>query len=517
MPVNDDEIAAAISALTPEEQEELKAALSATGDPAVSNAAARGGNDVHGSPSLQRGAISRFLEPIGEAVTGLAQLPGALASPTSYPAMGKAIVEPSIEQAKGAVRAAGSGDIGEAALRALAVADVGGVGAGIGESLAEGNVAGALGKATVAAAPFVSKVPVRPTTIAGLLKRQAAKRIIDVMRPTTKRVGTAREIADDLVGGPPFRDSAPTAGGIGVGNLDTLTARAAARAEGAGKTIGAFESLTTPTDPSGVPARLRAEAARRETVPPPRTELEEVATGLLDEFEDPIMGITAKTVKGTPISGNKALVSAFRTEAQRIDDLAAQYPDKTVPVGELFKMRRTIGERVSRGYNKQVGDTSSSELAAGVSARERLKELLHNEVPASIIPDREYRVFRNAAINFSRHQDATLTNRGLKGLKELLAGRAAGAAMGMGVGGLSAGPLGGVAGALAGVALGESAVWGSFRAATYSRLAKALNSGRDKAAEILQQASFAAAAGKAERNRRAQRELQQQAEGVVEP
>jgi hypothetical protein len=480
-----------------------------------------------------KGAVRRFLEPIGDAAKGLASLPGALISmmpgdtdinpfgraADALGAVGGALVKPSVDQAKGAVAAAGRGDIGEAALRALAVADVGGVGADIGESAAEGNIAGALGQTAVAAAPLVSKLPIKPTAIAGLLRKRAAARILDVMRPAKGGVAAAENVADDLVMGLAERQ---TAGGIGTGNLETLAKRARVRADAAGKEIEALQHLDTPIEVRPAADALRREASSLETTPPPQKVLEEVESSILDDAGEPIVGIAEKEIASKPITGHPALVSALRAEAKMIDDLATQYPDSQVPAGELFKQRAAIGRRVAKAYQQAPGAEAAAGMEAGKSSRQQITRILHEGVPASKIPDREYRVFRTAWTQIESHRRGSLTNRGLKGLKDLLAGRAAGAALGAGVGSLGMGPLGGVAGALGGVVLGESAYWGSLRASTYAALSKALNSGQlDEAANILQRSTLAYSAEKGikerERNHEAQAALRSQAEGVITP
>jgi len=520
MPSNpaDDELAAAISALSPEEQQELEAALSGGNAPSPAPA------PTSPAPS-PAGPISRFLAPIGTAIKGLASLPGTVGGAIlrgeygeMTNALGQGVVQPSIEQGRQAGAAAERGDLGQAAMHALATLDVGGAGADIGESAAEGNLAGAAGQAAVAFAPFGRAA--RPATrAAGALKNRAAARILDVMRPRQSAVAGAEEVADAVASGVAGREAA---GGIGVGSLETLAARAKARTTSAGDTLKALQTLDTPLDPTPVSRGLRTEARSLETTPPPRTVFDEVDTGILDEFGDPIMGVKSSVVKGTPTSAHPALVSALDHEAKFIDDLAAQYPDELVPAGEMFKQRAALGRRVSKSYGVGPGEESAAGQAAGKSSRAQISRLLHDEVPASIIPDAEYRTFKTAWTNFERHRRANLTNRGLKGLKDLLAGRAVAAGIGGLTGAVSFGPMGGVAGALGGVLLGESAYWGSLRAATYADLARHLNSGQlDKAAEILQRTSAAYAVekgiGERERNRKAQRALQEQAEGVIAP
>lgn len=525
MPVRDDEIAAAIAALTSEEQRELEAALGG-GAPAPTDWTA----SAHTSPDP--GPVSRFLAPVGDAAKALLSLPGAVGKLAQSPglvnpmldqgaaagALGHALIDPSIEQAERAGSAFERGDYGEAAGRALAsIPVVGPAGAEMGEAVKSGNYAGAAGQALVNLAPGAPGAPLA-TGLAKLLRSRAAARILDVMRPATGRAAKAESIAEDLVMGVPGRE---TAGGIGVGTLKTLSDRAATRATAAGQDVQALQALDTPIDVSPVSRGLRDEAKGLVSTPPPREVLEEVATGLLDEAGDPIMGVVTRKVKGKPTSEHKPLVSALRTQARSVEKMAGQYEDELIPAGELFKQRAAAGRRHAKAYRNMPGDEPAAVGVAGKAYKGKLTKLLHEEVPASVIPDREYEVFRTAATNFERRRLAALTNRGWRGLRDLLAGRAVGAAMGAGAG-MSFGPLGGVAGALGGAVLGESAYWGSLRAATYAKLSHALNNGRlDEAAEILQRTAAAYAADKAirerERHRKAQEALRGQAEGVVAP
>lgn len=524
----DRELATAIASLTPAQQHQLLTVIQ-SGDsglaPEMADMLTKALSPT-AKPAPPGGPVERFAAPIGQAIEGIAGLPEAAAGAVANPiAAGETmLVEPSMAQARKAGQALDQGRYVEAAGHAAATLPVvGPIAASIGEALGEGNVAGALGQSVVAAAPF-AKAAIRPTGISAALMRRAAARELDVMRPRTAAVAGAEGVVEDVLLGVP--GSRHTPGGLGVGNLDELARRAKARAKSAGKDIEALQSDPTPVDPSEVSAGLRAEADRLTTTPPPRKVFEEVRSPVLDEFGDPIVGVVEREIAGRPVSGNPALVKALEAESQFIDDLAAQYPDEKVPAGELFKQRAAIGRRTGRAYRVMPGDEAAASVAAGKSAREGLTGLLHREVPTSKIPDREYHVFRTAWTNIERHRRSKLTNRGLKGLKDLLFGRGigmvlgatTGAALGTGAAGVGVGAFGGIAGAFVGTMLGESAYWGSLRAHTYAQLAKHLNDGDlDAAARILQSTALTYAASKAEVSRRAQKELRAQAEGVVEP
>jgi hypothetical protein len=474
------------------------------GDRPPSEAEARQAVGAYSQPATEAtpagpGPIARFAEPLIEAGKGMLSLPRTVIEAAGESPMGllagaravRGILEQSGEQLSQAREAFGQGDYGEAAGRTLAaVPVVGPAGAQMGEALQEGNVAGALGQAVVNLAPGAPGL-VKPTSIAGLLRNRAAARILDVMRPSLSRVATAEEIAPAVASGIAGREAA---GGIGVGSLKTLSARAKERAGAAGREVEALQALDMPIDPSPVAAELRGRAASLETATPTQQVFTE----------------------------HPALTGAYRGQAERLEDLASSFGGD-VPAGELFKQRAAAGRRIGKAYETLPGVEPSAPAVAGKEYRTELSKLLHKEVPASKIADLDYRVWKNAYTNFERHRRANLTNRGLKGLKDLLAGRAVGAVMGAGAGlSTTFSPLGGVAGALAGVVLGESAYWGSLRAATYAKLARHLNAGElDAAAGIIQRTAAAYAVDKAvrerERNREAQRALQDQAEGVVTP
>lgn len=480
------------------------------------------------------GPIARLFEPVGQFVKGMASLPGAVGGALlrgdygqMSRGMGDALIDPSIEQGRQAGAAAGRGDLGEAALRALATLDVGGAGNDVGQSAADGNIAGAIGQAAVNFAPF-GKALKPATRAAAALRTRANTRMFRVLNPAKDAVPAVEAVLDDIVHG---IDDGKGSRGIGHGSIEDLTIEAEKRRKRAGDLVDVFQNNQTPVRVSPVTRKLRHDAAKLETVPPDRVEWVEVP--VLDEAGDPVIGLNGpemgmheEVVKGTPVSGYPTKVSALREQADKIDALAAQYPDELVPAGELFKFRSATGQRVAGSFDLAAGEQATAAGEAGKTARKYVSEHLKDEIPAAKLADREYQVFNTAWKHFEEGRRTKLTNRGLQGLKNLLTGRMAaqvlaGAVGGGAVGGVTGSAVG-VTGALAGTILGESAYWGSLRASTYSKLSKALNSGDlDQAAAILQRTASVYAVEKGiqdrERNRRAQKALQQQAEGVVGP
>jgi hypothetical protein len=335
------------------------------------------------------------------------------------------------------------------------------------------------------------------------------------MRPTAARTKTAESIALETVEGTGGRAAF---GGLKPGSRAELAEQAAERAKAAGREVEAYQALQTPTKPQGVVDELRHRADRLESRPPDRMELHEVDTGLVDEFGDPIMGIQQRNVKGQPVPHDPALVGAYRDRAAELETFANQYDNAEVPFGELVKRRGAIS---GKAFDTLPGNKPTAPATAARDEKVLLSELLHSKNAGLEIPDRAYRVWRNAAVNFERSRLRALTERGWRGLRDLLVGRAGGVLLGAGVG-IGMGPLGGVTGALVGAALGESAFWQTLRASQYARLARALNNGQvDEAAAILQRAAavYATQEGIADRERhaRAQDALREQAEGVVAP
>lgn len=486
--------------------------------------AAVGAYTAHAQPTAP-GPVARFLEPIGQAARGVAELPHAayeVAMGRGGEIAKRAIIEPSLEQAREVMPALRRGDTEEAIARsAQAIPIVGPAVAQMRGALEKGNVAGTLGQATVLAAPF-APLPKFAGRLASLLKSRAAKREFAAMKPRTGFVKTAEDIAAEVAGGTPGLEGELP--GIGVGTRETLARRAAARAAIAGQDVAALQNIETPVSIAPVTRALRAEAAGLETVPPARAVLEEVPTGLLDEAGAPIMGIRSSTVPGVPGTEYPALVSALREQAGRVEKLAAQYPDELIPAGELFKQRAAAGRRVGKGYRGLPGDEPAAAVQAGKAFRAQLSKTLKEQLPGVPVAqvDRAYHVWRNAAINFERARQGALTNTGYKGLLNLLTGRLIGNAVMGGATGFAAGGnvSAGVAGAFAGAVLGESVRWQTLRAATYIKLAKLLNAGEvDAAAHLFTRASAAGGGveSTARRNREAQRALQRQAEGVVAP
>lgn len=485
------------------------------------------------------GPVSRFLAPIGDAIRSLPDAVGLAAEVGKFPATaltnprkalglvkaaGQAIGGPMVEQAERAGAAFDQGRYSEAAGHGLAAAlpVVGPMAAEMGETLGEGNVAGALGQAAANFAP-IAPGAAKATTIAKLLKKRAAARILDIWRPSPNRMETAKEIAFEVAGGVPGRGAA---GGIGVGNLDELTAEASKRGKAATQDVRALKALSDPVDTGGISRELRSRGEDLVTRPPARKVWEEVPTGILDEAGDPIMGMAEKTVKGKPSSEHPDLVRAYRRQAKNIEERSAQYPDEKLPAGEFFKQRAALGGKFGKAYQKLPGDMPPAAATAGRDAHSLMSDLAHDErvwgeggLGGSKLIDRDNRVWRNAAINFKRA--GLRDNRSLQGLKQLLVGRLTGAALGFGAG-IGFGPIAGVGGALGGVLLGESVRWGSFRAHHYAKISKLLNDGRlDEAAELVQRINLGIAADEArrerERHRKAQDALRGQAEGVVAP
>jgi hypothetical protein len=379
-------------------------------------------------------------------------------------------------------------------------------------------------QAVPGAAAAALKRITRPSNAGTLLRNRARARAIDLQRPSAGRTATAEDIALEIFEGTDGLEGKLP--GVGVGTRRTLANRAAARKVVASEEQNMLQNVDTPVGVSPLSQRLRAEAKRKVTTPPNRTELVEEGTGILDEFGDEIRGTKSVDVPGTPVTKDPALVSALEAEADFLDKLASQYPDGKIPGGELFKQRAVTGARISKAYEGLPGDVQTAGNQAGKAFKAQLTDELRRalpEVPSAQI-DRGYRVWRNAAVNFERSRLSALTARGWQGLRDLLVGRLAGVSLGAAAD-LSMGGYG-VAGALTGAMLGESAVWGSLRATSYVKLAKLLNNGNvNGAAELLAEAGGAAlpagraqdVVSQAERNRKAREALNRQAEGVIEP
>jgi hypothetical protein len=489
------------------------------------------------APPTERSAVSRLFAPAVQAITGLAALPGAAVDAAKMigqgrygemtSSLGNALIRPQVEQARGVGEAAQRGDYGEAALRVAAVADVGGVGADIGESISEGDIAGALGKGVVAAAPF-ARAPkfLLPSAVSQLLRRRAAARILAAERPGPKFVEKAVEAANEVLEGTPSLDPGARLPGIGVGTLDTMVKRSRAARKVAGQERGALETIDIPINPARAVEGLRAEAAGLETVVP---EARVVTRRKPSGGGRPVMRVMPERVT----SKDPALTAALRTHASQLERDASQFAaagTPGIPAGELFKQQRVIGKVAGKAYRTEPGTEAATAAAAGRAYREQVGRLLKEELEPQGIPvgdiNRAYEVWNNAAINFRKARRASLSEQGWAGLKDLLAGRLLGniarAAGGATVGGIVGGPAAGITGALVGVALGRSTFWNTMRATTYTRLAQLLNAGRvDEAAQLLTsaEAAFAVEQGirDRERHRKAEKALRAQADGVVEP
>jgi hypothetical protein len=519
------------------------------GDRPPNESEARAALVAHTSSTQQPGAVSRFMAPIGEAARGVLGLPAAIArgvgqvaDATAAASQGNAqpmvdvgqemydsFVGPNVEQARQAVDAFKRGHYSEAAGRGVAAAlpVVGPAAAHAGETMASGNVAGGLGEATVALAPF-ARAPKFADRLALLMKNRAAARIFDVMKPTAARAAVTEKIAPEVVAGIASRQ---TAGGIGVGNRAALAKRALERKAAAGEAVAALQSIDTPVNADVIPAKLRAAAAKRETLPPERVEVQPRNTGLVDQHGQPIVDMEEVTVQPPPVSKNPALVSALRGQAQDLEDLASQYPEGKIPAGELFKQRAVTNERIGdRAYEKMPGQTTAPHPKADKAFAGAISDLAHDPqwgptgLGGSKLIDHDNHVWSKAATNLENSRLRDLVGRKFDGVKDLLVGRLAGIGMGAATGLYASGGshLAGVTGAILGGVLGESAYWGSLRAATYSDIAKALAANDiDRAASIIQRTATTYALDKSirdrERHRRAATALQNQAKGSPTP
>lgn len=495
------------------------------------------------SPHTQEGsAASRFMAPIGEAVAGIAHLPAALARGAAsfrgihtdwQPVVdaGDAMIEAQAAQARKGGEAMDRGDyvegVGRGAAALLPV--FGPAAADVADTAAEGNTAGALGKAAVLGASF-APAPKFADRLSGLMKNRAAARILSVMRPTIGRMATAEKVAPEVVAGVAGRE---TAGGIGVGTRATLAKEARRRAAQAGAEVEALQGLTDPVDVSPISERLRADATKRQTVYPTKETvdyepvLDDFGEPLVDEAGDVVMDTKVSRHTPPPTSKNPKLVAALNKQADEVDKLAAGF-DGAVPAGELFKARAGMNEAMGGGaYEKLPGQMTPAAQRAGKAFTRATSDLVHDTkfgpdgLGGSRIIDRENHVWAKAATNLENSRLRDMMGRGGKQVINLLAGRLAGAALG-GATGLASGygPMAGVAGATLGVILGESAYWGSLRAATYKDIARLLEVGDlDGAASIIQRTATTYAIDKAtrerERNKRAHKALQNQAEGVI--
>lgn len=459
----------------------------------------------HAAPPTPAGPVSRFMAPVGENISGLAQLPGAIAHIGSEALQGHAqtaaapfmdmakrqVIDPMVEHGAQAGTEFGQGNYGEGARQLLEAVPVAGpVISDVRASADSGDIAGALGKTAMAALPF-ARAPKFAEGLASLLKSRSAARMLGVMRPTAARMATAESIAPEVAAGVDGREAM---GGLGVGTRKTLADRARSRAKGAGADIEALQSLTQRVDPSPIAAKLRTAAAAKETLAP----------------------------SGQVFTQDPALVDALRKRAAGVDEMASAF-GSDVPSGELFKQRAVLGKKLgSKAYEKMPGSMTPADLEAGTMEKSATSDLLHSEVPGSVVPDHEYHVMRNAYVNIENSRLRDMMGRGGKQVMNLLAGRLAGAVAGGAAGYAAGGHMTGLAGAALGVALGESAYWGSLRATTYADIARLLKAGDvDGAATIIQRSASAYSVDKAikdrERNRKAHLALQSQALGSPAP
>lgn len=508
----------------------------------------------------QPGAVSRFMQPIGQAAHDMAGLPaaaargiGAMTSATESLAqgdtqpmvdMGSSIVHGIVDpMAKQWHEAANAEDDVSAAGHALAgsIPIIGPAAADAGETMASGNVAGGLGKAAVALAPFAADsvaAKFRLTSrAADVLNGQADSRMIkNVLRPRTEaQAVVAKDIAPDLVRGVPGR----TEGGLGAGNLDTLVTRAKARTKIAKGELRGLQAGTTPVSTDRIEQGLRGEAMSHEQIAPSGQIFTErpALVDALDAQASKVKEITAahggnatvpvsagavphghvRLYRGQELGGgggtwfttdpdlakfygdvhyvdvpesvSKAAIPSHEPYPSLTDkrQLSPEWAGKAqplnttraggVPSGTLFQQRADLNAEFGGKRKVLPGESSPAQVEAGNTRAALTSDTLHDTIAGSAQTDRLYRVSRQASIMLERSGLREMVGGRWDGVKNLLASRIAGMSLGAAAGVGAHGVSGGIIGALGGLALSEWKFWGSLRAQEYARVAGFLKAG----------------------------------------
>lgn len=523
----------------------------------------------------QRGAVSRFMEPIVGAAKGIPKFVGDLADanlsamtgdPSKAIEFGKGLIEPHARQLMKAKEALGQGRYSEAAGHGAAglLPVFGPPAADIGEATGEGNFAGALGQATVLAGPKALS-GIGSAAKSALTSRAAAQAL--------EAIGGGKgslKLSETLAKQPSLIE------GLGVGKRTTLLDRASAQRETAGSAVRALQSDTTPvsaqpaindvlakaneqtihipvrtqepsitlyrgiqqdfasnprkhgwfTDNEKVAREYSGEHGQVHSITLPISEAQKYFHGKWNDSPGSPLGqvntfnVPEGAVNGELIerSGNAPLRNALRTETNLPAELEQGYAGQ-IPAGELFKLRAQIGARARSAYDRTPGSPPPVTSEAPAAMRDAISKTLHDQVPGSANIDAAYHNWNSITTRLKKAVDADINAKNSTSFGDYMKGRLASAAVGAAAGGAVGNIPGAAAGGLAGVILAKSPFWHSLKATTYAKLARYINAGDYPAAYtvLTAEAENYAVGSKANSNFKAQEILNQQGQGVLTP
>lgn len=490
---DDNELAAAIAALSPAEQAELESALSGQKMPVTEE-------DLAFEKNAQRGPLERFAEPFVGAVKGIGGLAATAgkvlggdmqAGLEGITNIGVGLGQAQLGQLEKAKADAREGRDGMGVLHTAAagVPIVGPMVGDFADAIQDGNYAGAAGQATLAAMPLIKPAKIL-NPVASALTKRAAVRALEAIgggpAGSTKLLSTLEKspgLIEDL----------------GIGSRRTLAERAKGLKNQYGKTVEDFQTIGVPVDTTPAIDAVKARAAQ------------EVA-----QFPSAIPG-------GPPVevSGNPALKRALD---KGVGALQAVGTDP--PAGELFKFRKQLGGPARKAYARQVGDVPPPSVEAAGLTRDSLSKVLHDALPETKTADAAYSNWAKISTRLGRQADIDISQAGKAAFGDYLKGRLiAGVIGGSGAGlfggpaGAGAGALVGGGGALIGSYLAKSPFWDSLRAVTYAKIARHINAGNMSGAfdTLTDAATTYAVTEETSRRAKAQKALESQGQGVVAP
>lgn len=356
----------------------------------------------------QGSAVGRFASNAWEMVNPISIVTGLYNAATSPIETGKAILSQSGEQLSKARDAAGQGRYLEAVGHAGgSIPIIGPLAAEAGEQIAQGDIAGGLGKATGMLAPFgvargVARAGARvtPNIAADALEAGAASRYADVMSPKSSAAKGQRMTARAEKIAPEIAKDTSNAAWSRQGLFDNFESRlqqAAAKLDEAADARNAGK----PIDTKPVVDALRAKRAELTAQPfdavrPARREVTRESK-ILDEGGRPI-----QTTQKQAVPVGKDVVPGPNAERVAVLDRAIAEVEALGPIAPyeaLRRIRAAYDGPAEVRYNPAVTPdflANQSRAVASADVAGSIREVLANADPVTAAANAEYSLARSA-------------------------------------------------------------------------------------------------------------------------
>lgn len=356
----------------------------------------------------QGSAVSRFASNAWEMVNPISIVTGLYNAATSPVETGKAILSQSGEQLSKARDAAGQGRYLEAVGHTGgAIPIIGPLAAEAGEQIAQGDIAGGLGKATGMLAPFgvargVARAGVRaaPGVAADALEAGAASRYADVMSPKSSAAKGQRMTAKAERIAPEIAKDTSNAAWSRQGLLDNFESRlqqAGARLDEAADARNAGKPIETKPIVDALKAK-RAELTAQpfDAAKPVRKEVTRESS-ILDETGKPIRVTNKRAVPvgedvvPNPSAARVAVLDQAIREVEALGQIA--------PYEALRRIRAAYDGPAEVRYNPAMTPdflANQSKATASADVAGSIREVLASADPVTAAANAEYSLARSA-------------------------------------------------------------------------------------------------------------------------